>query len=229
MMKILTPLIAVAAISLLAQASPSSGVPVSGTTARLFMNHGEFMEIVGTGEQFAALPAPMAKQILGFQLAAINLTLTICPPATEAKYNAEYIVNSLPKISEFASEHPTAPLISTSTEFWKQHRLSNGCIRSADTTYGVKVSDITTKYQVPNSKPIVTGFLFAIHDKMAVASCAETSPFQNETDVVKIDAWMKTLISGTFTPAILNTNAGMFFSYKLSQEIFKNRCGSITA
>jgi hypothetical protein len=64
---------------------------------------------------------------------------------------------------------------------------------------------------------------------MAVASCAVASPFQKETDVAKIDAWMKTLISGTFTPAIMNTNAGMFFSYKLSQEIFKNRCGSITA
>lgn len=223
MMKNLIPMV-ISLAAIYAQASP-----IQETTARLYMNHGEFMNVAGTIEKFQSLQVDSAKQLLGFQVAAINLSMTICPPATEAKYNAEFLIQSLPKLSAFAANHPDAPLISTSTEYWKSHRLNNGCIRSADTTYGVKVSDVVSKFQVANSKPVIIGFLFGIHDKMAISSCATVSPFQTETDTAKIDAWMRTLISGTFTPAIMNTNAGLFFSYKLSQEIFKNQCGSISA
>lgn len=223
MMKHLVPMI-ISLASICAHA-----VPQQETTARLYMTHGEFMNVAGTVEKFTSLPADSAKQLLGFQVAAMNLSMTICTPATEAKYNAEFMIQSLPKLSAFAANSPNTPLILTSIEYWKTHRLNNGCIRSADTTYGVKVADVVDKFQSVNSKPVIIGYLFGIHDKMAIASCATVSPFQTETDATKIDTWMRTLISGSFTPAILNTNAGLFFSYKLSQEIFKNQCGSISA
>ena len=199
--------------------------------ARMFMYHGEFMEVADTSDKFKQLSLPEALTIVGYQLAIIELTATKCPDNIEAAYSTRFIIDSLPKISEFGKNAINAPLAKTSYRFWKQHRINNGCVSNTNpSNSGIKVKTIVERYKLPASRPTINGFIFALHDAIAITSCATVSPFQEDTSEANLSKFVTDLIStANQNPEFMNKNAALFFSYKLNTTIFKNVCNTLTA